>query len=70
MYATSEKKTVHICKADDKVIKKGCDNILNKRVQNMIKLSEERDTKNVMTNLPLVFFLTITTCWLSLQLLT
>ena len=41
--------------ADDKMIKKGCDQILNKRVNNMIKLSEERDTKNLMTNLPLVF---------------
>ena len=54
-YANSNNKTVFLCKAEDKVIKKGCDNTLNKRVKSIIRLSEEKDTKNLMTNLPLVF---------------
>ena len=55
MFANTLKRTVLIIAVDDKMIKKVCDQILNKRVNNMIKLSEERDTKNLMTNLPLVF---------------
>ena len=54
-YANSNNKTVFLCKTEDKVIKKGCDNTLNKRVKSIIRLSEEKDTKNLMTNLPLVF---------------
>ena len=54
MFAKSTKNQVYISKANDRVQKNGCNAILNKRIHSMINTLEEKETKNMMTNLPLV----------------
>ena len=61
-YAKRSNNTLFMCPAVDRLVKNGENILLKKRVNSMIGLLEEKDTENLMTNLPLVhkakYFLT------------
>ena len=54
-YAHWSNNTLFVCKSTDKLIKNGANALLTKRVNAMISILEEKDTENLMTNLPLVY---------------
>jgi len=54
LFAQQNNTVVVICKAKDRLTKNGCFKALNNRVISMIKVLEEKDTGNMMTELPLV----------------
>ncbi len=53
-FANFNKTSVLICRVSDRIVKNGCPNVLTKRVDDTIRILEEKDTCNMMTNLPLV----------------
>jgi hypothetical protein len=52
LFAKQNNTNVIICKAKDRLTKNGCSKALNNRVISMIKVLEEKDTANMMTELP------------------
>jgi hypothetical protein len=54
LFAQQNNTAVIICKAKDRLTKNGCSKALSSRVESMIKVLEEKDTANMMTELPLV----------------
>jgi hypothetical protein len=54
LFAQQNNTAVIICKAKDRLTKNGCSKAFSNRVESMIKVLEEKNTANMMTELPLL----------------